>query len=351
MKTAAKVVAQKEEPNSKKPKKRAGKALLSFGGDEEEASEPLLKKPKFNTDLVIAAPSNGVSHQPEKQPARPAPSPEKKLARPAPPPQRERRKSSPPPAISPKLNQHPEAQLPLPNEEEPSSSDDSSSEDFNASERKSALERTKEQIAALKASMRRDAAPKTEQRVEKKSALERMIPANALRGRRRKKGKDNHEDDAQALKTLDAFRARLEQAAPARKKTDTSKDNAAKGNKPASGIEANADDEEAQLCDLHFIVNCQSCQNWDGHAQEDEENDSGTDWMAHALSFEKDRLGKDLTWKKKNEEELVVIDPREKAQDIKAEQRAKRQAKRSGRAWDKDRDRGRVPERMAGARG
>src|SRR5438045_5912292 len=77
-------------------------------------------------------------------------------------------------------------------------------------------------------------------------------------------------------------------------------------------------DDEAALCDLHFIADCQSCSNWDRHREsieggddEDEDKDD-TDWMTHALSFAKDRLGKDLTWKRKNEEELVVIDPRER---------------------------------------
>jgi peptidyl-prolyl cis-trans isomerase SDCCAG10 len=37
------------------------------------------------------------------------------------------------------------------------------------------------------------------------------------------------------------------------------------------------------------------------------------------LSFAKDRLGKDLEWKRKNEEELLVIDPREEAKRHKAE--------------------------------
>lgn len=72
--------------------------------------------------------------------------------------------------------------------------------------------------------------------------------------------------------------------------------------------------------------------------------------MSHALNFDKDRLGKDLNWRKKNEEELVVIDPREKARDLKDEQRAKRLKGigGGGRAWDTDRDKGRVPDRRAG---
>lgn len=79
------------------------------------------------------------------------------------------------------------------------------------------------------------------------------------------------------------------------------------------------EDAEASLCDLHFIPNCQSCSNWDRTEREGEEEGEGGevtgDLWGHALSFEKDRLGKDLNWKKKNEE-LVVIDPREKQKEI-----------------------------------
>ena len=92
-------------------------------------------------------------------------------------------------------------------------------------------------------------------------------------------------------------------------------------------------DEEAELCDLHFIANCQSCKSWDeakpdGQADADGEDDGGT-WMSHKLTFAKDTLGKDLEWKKKMEE-IEVIDPREKARTIKEEQRKERD-KRKGK--------------------
>jgi peptidyl-prolyl cis-trans isomerase SDCCAG10 len=109
-----------------------------------------------------------------------------------------------------------------------------------------------------------------------------------------------------------------------------------------------SEDEEAATCDLHFISNCQSCSAWapkpTHHPLQPPEpssssssssptamersrgpapnpgsgpdSDSDADWMSHALSFAKDRLGKDLTWKRKNETELLVIDPREKAKEI-----------------------------------
>lgn len=92
------------------------------------------------------------------------------------------------------------------------------------------------------------------------------------------------------------------------------------------------DDEEAHLCDLHFIANCQSCQSWDTHLGGEQDGDPEDDdrgWLSHALSFEKDRLGKDLTWKRKNEE-LSVIDPREKEKTLKEEKKAKRG---EGSAW------------------
>jgi len=62
--------------------------------------------------------------------------------------------------------------------------------------------------------------------------------------------------------------------------------------------------------------------------------------MSHALSFKEDKLGKDLSYRKKAEDELVVIDPREKARTLKEEKKAQREAKAggSGRAWDQARN-------------
>jgi peptidyl-prolyl cis-trans isomerase SDCCAG10 len=54
--------------------------------------------------------------------------------------------------------------------------------------------------------------------------------------------------------------------------------------------------------------------------------------MSHSLNFAKDRLGKDLEWKRKNEEELLVIDPLAKAKDLKEERRNQRTKDRKGRA-------------------
>jgi len=170
----------------------------------------------------------------------------------------------------------------------------------------SLLDRTNAQIAELKASMKRNVPAAPTDSGRKKSALEQMIPENSMRGRKRKQGVNGDARDAQALSIL---------------------------------------------CDLHFIANCQSCQSWDKQvdaAEDQGEDDKG--WMSHALSFEKDRLGKDLNWKRKNDEELVVIDPREKARDIKEEARAKKMARAgySTKAWDQDRDKGKTPERKAG---
>lgn len=93
-------------------------------------------------------------------------------------------------------------------------------------------------------------------------------------------------------------------------------------------------EEEEIPCDLHFVVGCQSCRAWDKEDQEESDDDAG--WMSHALTFAKDRLGKDLEWKRKNEQELVVIDPREKARELGVENKGKK-----NKDWDRDRDRDR----------
>ena len=341
----------KEEPKVKKTKKRTGKALLSFGGEEEgDVAEPLPKKAKFNTDLV------STSTKSNKDASKDARKDGKKPVRQA----RPTREQPLSPTVSPKLNARPETQLPLPNEEGSSSSSRSSSPDTvpNGHNKDfSALERTKAQIAELKASIRRDAGVQPEQKAQKRSALEEMIPTNSIRGRKRTQGNrggSSSKDERRTMKALDAFRAKLEQAAPESKAPAATADGALNGDKQLAAAAAEGDDdEEAKLCDLHFILDCQSCKTWDDQGGEGgESDDDGKDWMAHALSFEKDRLGKDLTWKRKNEEELVVIDPREKAKDIKEEKKARRHGKEgSSRAWDRDRDRGRLPERTSGAKG
>lgn len=129
---------------------------------------------------------------------------------------------------------------------------------------------------------------------------------------------------------LKAFQSRLAEAPPEKDTGPTKVDD-------GEVDEETAQDEEAGLCDLHFIANCQSCTTWDKQEKE-ESDDEG--WMSHSLSFMADKLGKDLRARKKAEDELVVIDPREKARTLKEEKRAERDARagNSGRAWDQGRD-------------
>ena len=369
--TARKVVPKsmptEQQPTKKKVKKKGGKALLSFEEEEgNELEQPVLKKAKFNPKLVAsdearngdaAAQKIKISAQKGEQTRHTEVPPkftENSKARVS---RTMRRRSSGSESPKPPVGQHthPEAQLPLRNEEESSRSPDSSPEPEQVSKVSSLLDRTNAQIAELKASMKRAIPTTGAETGRKKSALEQLIPENAMRGRKRKQGlREGGQNEAATLKMLSAFRAKLGQAGPVTDRPEASEKNgnhtedadATSGNKTAEG------DDEAQLCDLHFIANCQSCQSWDRQTEDKEGDDAAADstWMSHSLSFEKDRLGKDLAWKKKNEEELVVIDPREKAKDIKEEQRAKKQAQGSSRAWDKDRDRGRLPQRMAGAK-
>ena len=342
-KVEKKQISSHTEPVKKKAKTKRTKTLLSFeDGNEEEADGPMLKKPKFNPKLVRVE---------EK------PSPTEtigKLQKSSEQIKRSlRRRSSVSPSAIPvlKQNHNPQAQLPIKDEEVASRDSSSSPQPENIKPVSSALERTNAQIAELKASMKRNGRAPAAENNTKKSALEQMIPVNVIRGRKRKQG-GHGQNDKKALKMLDAFKAKLEEATTGSMTTDTTK-TSSKEAKPSTIQDEAEEDEEALLCDLHFIVNCQSCQSWDKEAATEEDGDEGsnTNWLTHVLSFEKDRLGKDLAWKRKNEEELVVIDPREKAKDIKEERKAKRLSQKGGsRAWDRDRDKGRVSEKVPGAK-
>lgn len=346
----ARAVIEEKQGVKKKSKKKGGKVLLSFGAEDGEdgGEAPVLNKEKFNPKLVSA---NGTSSNAKEINAgsKPAAKPAEKTIR-----RRSSHSKTPPQPAQPNR----ELQLPLPRDEEPSRSPSTSPEPEQIGKVSSLLEKTNAQIADLKASMKRNIQTAPAPDTRKKSALEQMIPENATRGRKRKHGANGDTQvDKQALDMLSAFKAKLEQApkeqntskSPLREDADVQ--DSPKNHDPATAPE-NIDDE-APLCDLHFISNCQSCQSWDQHNGGDAEaqDDRNEAWMSHALSFEKDRLGKDLSWKKKNEEELVVIDPREKEKGIREEMRARKLKRLGGRgAWDLERDRGRGDERRAGER-
>ena len=304
----------------KKRKKPLGKNVLSFGGDEgEEDAAPVVKKAKANPKLVATAVEEPKDLNDTPMPA--APEPKKKKV--------EKRQRSASPIAQPP----PEA--PKPAVAAPAALQDES-EDEEEQRRKtkssSALEKTNTEIAALKASMKRtvDTAPKEKEKP--KSALEAMIPATSTRGRKRGKGAD----ERGALDLFKAFKQKLEDlpaAEPPAQETNGEKEPATtNGDAPkAEATKDEPDDEEAALCDLHFIANCQSCRAWDDEKPDGEAEANGDDdpgWMAHQLTFARDTLGKDLEWKKKMSE-IEVIDPREKAREI-AE--SKKQGKGKGKS-------------------
>ena len=310
----AAVVPQK--PLESKKKRKVGKQLLSFGGDEGEGDEEqlILKKAKFDTRVA----TDNESSEPAQR--RKGAKEIKKRATTA-----VSLESSPDPEPEPmKANLNRPAEV----AREPSSSPEP------VQKVSSLLDRTNAQIAELKASMKRNVqtVPVKE---KKKSALEAMIPSTSVRARKRGAYNNTSASDQKALDILKAFRSKLEQAPPEKAAKPSSQKN---GDQMENG--AGSDDEEAALCDLHFIANCQSCKKWDAEDEKEEDEDDGIGWMSHELSFKEDKLGKDLSYRKKAEEELVVIDPREKARTLKEEMRAQREARGGGssRAWDQARN-------------
>ncbi|PYI21479.1 hypothetical protein BO99DRAFT_400774 [Aspergillus violaceofuscus CBS 115571] len=384
---------EKGKGGAKKKSKKPKKTLLSFaGGDgddgeedgEEEGIPVRAAKPKYNAALVTdaAAPSSSTKklHDPDlkddspPRTKRPPPPAASSILPPQPAQQPTRKPSTPDPST----------QLPLPDPESPTSSP----EPTPAAPKQTKLDRTNAEIEAVMASMRRSTAPVHDPSTHKKSALEAMIPSTAIRGRRRPApgssstasgtsgGSANgitgfsssNSADAQALKMFNAFKAKLENAdsvAPSAATKPSSKPTPHAPAKAAAAAEEEEgnEDEEAQLCDLHFIANCQSCQSWNENpdpdaadenpdaaaaataaAAGDPDNDRG--WLTHQLRFGKDTLGKDLNWKKAHPEDvdsLMVIDPREKEREIVAAASSSSGKKRGlERDRERERKRGRV---------
>jgi peptidyl-prolyl cis-trans isomerase SDCCAG10 len=313
-------VAQRTEPEAekpKKPKRKAGKNVLSFGGEDGDDAAPVLKKAKFNTKLVSAG--EELPAAPEETPApKAAPKAAETKAIPIRKPSKKSPSRSPSPrpikAAVPKSPSREKARSPPPRELSPES------------EKKSKIDRVNAQIAELKASMKRNTGPQHAEQTKKKSLLESMVPTSTTRGRKRGGGGNVGQEQA-TLDILSKFKSKLEASEPAA--PPKSKDIPAPGDVEMEDGDTNGnkDEEDEAVCDLHFIAGCQSCKAWDKEEEEESDDDAG--WMSHSLSFAKDRLGKDLEWKRKNEEDLLVIDPLEEAKRHKAEAKGKRE-------WDDD---------------
>jgi peptidyl-prolyl cis-trans isomerase SDCCAG10 len=308
-------VAERTEPEApkvKKPKRKAGKNVLSFGDDADAVdAAPVAKKAKYNTKLVGASDAAPTAPLPDRSmPIR------KPASAPAP--------RAPAESALPKPTKEPVSKAPPPETARPPPQRELSPE----SEKRSKLDRVNAQIAELKASMKRNTGAQSAEPAKKKSLLESMVPTSTTRGRKRGTGATGTAQEQATLDILSKFKSKLETADPAAVPRGKSPDLPANPHDPANKkVEENSNrspgDEEASACDLHFIVGCQSCTAWD--RQEEDESDDDTGWMAHSLSFAKDRLGKDLEWKRKNEDELLVIDPLEEAKRHKADAKGKRE--------------------------
>ena len=369
--TVVREVATKTKPK----KKKGGKVLLSFGGDDGDEPDvvPAVKKAKFNTKLIGGeAATDAIDTVTIDSVPMPVEKTEKKIKK-RPSPSRE--------ASTPQRPPPPAQPVPKTITRSPSSSP----EPAPMEKVTSLLERTNNQIAELKASMKRDVTRAPAETQKKKSALEQMIPESSVRGRKRKHGAGaQSSNDTEALAILNAFRAKLEQA-PAEipkspspppfevkatadqmhtnggppSRTDTIQPTPKKKKADNDDAEKSENDEEKeeQVCDLHFISNCQSCLAWDvvprtkqssnndgpqadtdpkhEYKNGDDSADNDKSYLYHKLSFAKDRLGKDLTWRKKTEEELVVIDPREQEKEIR-DAKAKKKKKKMEVGMDRD---------------
>jgi len=319
--TATKAVTQqKGEVKRKMGKKKGGKSLLSFGvGEEEEEDGGVkLEVKKFNPKMANTIPEDTTAPSTKRPP--PHTAPDRAIKRRA-----ISRSPSPAPVAAQPTPAPPIRQSSHTRSRSASTISSRSPSPPAINTRTTALlDQTNAQIAALKASLKRTVATTSQADAKPKSALEAMIPATAMRGRKRKAGAGTSREEQRALSEFKAFGRKLEQA-PKREQVD---ERDGEASAPAAAMPTAApavtgdadDDEEATLCDLHFIAHCQSCAQWatdaNNNAENDNAEDDDADWLGHTLTFAKDRLGKDLKWKEQNEKELVVIDPREREREI-----------------------------------
>ncbi|RFU73648.1 peptidyl-prolyl isomerase cwc27 [Trichoderma arundinaceum] len=336
MKKRSRVAQTQEKPKAekeKKKKRKGGKQLLSFGDEEGDEEVPVFKKAKFDTRLIVEEEEETPAPKEKKRKSSKAKGSDKQASE-----SRTTNDKREEPVVDTngddEENEDRQRDIPLSLPKKRKEPSPEPSPEPEPVKEKSALEKANEELAALKASMRRTIHSEEPVKEKKKSALETMIPDTSIRGRKRRPGGNNtttNEDQA-ALHLLKAFQAKLDKAPQSKEVVMEAPvgDDEGEAEKPSQ-------DEEAELCDLHFIANCQSCTSWDKQ-EKDDSDDEG--WMSHALSFAADKLGKDLSNRKKAEEELVVIDPREKARTLKEEKRAEREARAggSGRAWDQARN-------------
>lgn len=363
-KEVEKEVAKKVPAGKKKGVGKKGKALLSFGGDEEEA-EPVMpvKKMKFDTRLVSAIPEEEEKEKAALIKSRPTNTESSSKARKSP---SNSPSSSRSPSPAPRQPQPPAARKPTKSTPIPIPS--RSPSPAPAKHTDSYLAKTNAQIEALKSSLKRsgtDTPSSSAPPPKKKSLLalqKEMLPSTSIKGRKRKrngtgKGAAGEMDDGEAMDALERFKRKLAKAAEERDNNEQGDDtitmpisekpveaDAPTATAPVAPTGEGEEEEEYQLCDLHFIPHCQSCKSWDeahakdanpsGAAANEDDADTG-DFLGHVLKFEKDRLGKDLKWKKDHEYDdgLVVIDPREKGREL-ADHRGRGRGGRGGRTGD-----------------
>ena len=316
--------AAKNEPK-KKPRKKPGKQMLSFGGEEGEGVDTqMVQKPKFNPKLVQSSDSTPISNKVSASPKRASVQTNAATSN-----KQDSTKASHT-FENPQQRNLPERSTHI-SKDEPKDAMDTSSSESEEVEESSKLEKTNAQIENLKQSLKRqNPAPVAHEAKRQRSTLESLMPVGAKRGVKLKSGGkveqrdlDEFEAFQARIKGVDDSTTRLNGTGQARKDR-TSMETVDDQDSGAAGGE-----EEEDVCDLHFVPNCQSCKKWD-EAEEnlnDEQLTSGS-LMGHKLTFAKDRLGKDLEWKRQNEKELVVIDPREREKELLGSLKSKTKSKR-----------------------
>ena len=127
-------------------------------------------------------------------------------------------------------------------------------------------------------------------------------------------------------------------------------------NTPAAAPAADADASGGVECDLHFRTNCAECAAWAARDAAHAADADADAWMAAALaSVHERRKGAAAddaeTRRRVYEDDLIVIDPRAKAKELKDGRRKGFREATTQREWDKRREMDRELDRVVKAKG
>ncbi|CAG8648117.1 12018_t:CDS:2, partial [Cetraspora pellucida] len=297
-------ISQKEEPRKKKPKKNI--ALLSFGEEAQELDandDPSMKiksshdlvenDPRLSKEVAVTDFKQNTTEIEKEKPEETRDKIHKKTVM-----VDENSAETFDRKMKENIRQHHESM-----KSEASKEDNSEQQLSKKDAIRKEIDQVKQDIKKLNRS--RDSDDDEPKKKKQKTSFMEVEKQKYLSSGKAIAAKRQKKSEEETLKKLKDFQSKLFTADP-------------KDDKPVTIS------ENAELCILHSVPNCLSCQDTFGQPQT-EDTDEG--WLSHRLVFEKDYRGKDLMQRRDDPDDYVVIDPLERKKQAIEQNKEKRAQK------------------------